>query len=71
MLGRFGLWELLILVSVPLVLVGVGMLVAVLVSRTGRHGRRRCPYCAELIRREAILCRYCGRDVDPLDSVSL
>lgn len=27
--------------------------------------RRRCPHCAELIRVEAQLCRFCGRPVDP------
>jgi hypothetical protein len=24
---------------------------------------RKCPFCAELIRHEAIVCKHCGRDV--------
>lgn len=27
---------------------------------------RACPFCAELIKPQAILCRYCNRDVAPL-----
>jgi hypothetical protein len=28
-------------------------------------GERKCPHCAEMIKWEANVCRFCGRDVPP------
>jgi RNA polymerase subunit RPABC4/transcription elongation factor Spt4 len=32
---------------------------------------RKCPYCAELVKSQATVCRYCGRDIPiaPLEKV--
>ncbi len=32
------------------------------------HGQRKCPHCAELIREEANVCRFCSRDVQPMEA---
>jgi hypothetical protein len=29
------------------------------------EGMQKCPHCAEFIKADAKVCRYCGRDVQP------
>jgi hypothetical protein len=60
-MGSLSIWDWL-LVAVVIVLI------ADTVRRAIRSSRlKRCPSCAELVRREAILCKHCGRDIQPND----
>jgi hypothetical protein len=34
-------------------------------STTPNCGERKCPFCAELVKREAVVCKHCQRDLPP------
>jgi hypothetical protein len=66
--GRsFGLWwfygAMLFIVALPHALLIKADTSALESERLADGSEKRCPSCAELIKREASVCRFCGRDV--------
>ena len=62
LLQAIGLTEIILL----LVIFGFGalfvwLMVKLFASRFGNS--KRCPHCAEMIKAEANLCRFCGREI--------
>ena len=68
-MGFLSIWQWLIL------FVLIGMFVAIVRPKGNsikkldeeaiRSGLWRCPFCAEFVRPEAIVCKHCGRDIQP------
>lgn len=40
-------------------------------KQTNSQTNRECPFCKEPILRQAVVCKHCGRDVEPLPAVEL
>jgi DNA-directed RNA polymerase subunit RPC12/RpoP len=38
-----------------------------LIETSQNNDTRECPYCAETIKKKATVCRFCGKDVEPIE----
>lgn len=45
-----------------------GIIVMCLAPVESKKGTRKCPYCAERIKKEALICKHCGQNV-PVEEV--
>jgi type II secretory pathway component PulF len=55
--------EILVLLLIMAAIIAVGVILVVKLMKKQRSGLKRCPFCAELIRAEARVCRFCRRDL--------
>ena len=62
----FGLFILLVLVGYFVQIIGTRMACKSMnkvLDKQFKVSNRKCPFCAEIIKAEAKVCRYCGRDI--------
>ncbi|MGI9036468.1 MAG: hypothetical protein ACR2GD_10580 [Pyrinomonadaceae bacterium] len=48
---------------VTLALVIFSLLLGYVLKSLAKNFQRTCPFCAEIIKQKAIVCRFCGKDL--------
>jgi len=64
--GRSPVWWFILCAIVPLLII----VLAVLPPLVSKGYTKQCPYCAEIIKEDAIVCKHCGRE-QPIEMVKV
>ncbi|MBI4683586.1 MAG: zinc ribbon domain-containing protein [Nitrospirae bacterium] len=64
--GRSPIWWFILCALFPLLII----VIALLPPMVSKGYTKRCPYCAEIIKEDAIVCKHCGREL-PIEMIKV